>query len=133
MSVLSFITDIFKPAVDLIDELNFSGEEKGQLEIKKAQIKHKIAELENKVMSQVLTLQQSIVEANSKLEMAIQQHGNWYTKAVRPTINLGNWIIVLLMAFKAIEYNREILIFCGGYNAHYTHARKEEKKAGVTR
>jgi len=126
MSVFSWISNIFSPVSDLVDELHFSGEEEGRL-------RNKLAEIEAKVATRTLELQSQIIEANAKMEVAVQQHGNWFTKSVRPTISLGNWVIILLMGLGKIEFNEYLLVACGGYNAHYTHLRSQEKKAGVTR
>ena len=126
MSVFSWISSIFEPAERILDELHFSGEEEGRL-------RNKLAEIEAKVATRTLELQSQIIEAEAKMEVAVQQHGNWFTKSVRPTISLGNWVIILLMGLGKIEFNEYLLVACGGYNAHYTHLRSQEKKAGVTR
>lgn len=132
MSVFSWIGDLFDPISKTVDELHFSGEEKGQAEAKMAELKNKLAEIESKVATRTLDLQSQIITAESKMEVAVQQHGNWYTKSIRPTIQLGNWLIILSMAFGFIPFNEYILIACGGYNAHYTHLRTQEKKAGLS-
>lgn len=133
MSLFSWIGSLFEPVSNLVDEIHYSGEEKGQIDIKKAELKNKFAEIESKVATRTLELQSQIIEAEAKMEVAVQQHGNWFTKSVRPTIALGNWLIVLLMGLGKIQFNEYLLVACGGYNAHYTHLRSQEKKAGVTR
>ena len=133
MSVFDWIGSLFKPASDLVDELHYSGEEKGAIENKRAELRNKLAEIEAKVATRTLDLQSQIIEAEAKIEMSVQKHGNWLSKSVRPTITLGNWVIMLLMALGKIPFNEYIVVVCGGYNAHYTHLRTQEKKAGITR
>lgn len=133
MSVFDWIGSLFRPAADLIDNLHDSDEEMGNIANKRAELQNKLAEIEAKVATRTLDLQSQIIEAEAKIEMSVQKHGNWFTKSVRPTITLGNWVIMLLMATGKIPFNEYIVVVCGGYNAHYTHLRTQEKKAGLTR
>ena len=65
MEILSFISSIFKPAVDLIDELHTSDEEKGNIKNQLAEIQagvqDKIIELESKR----LAYEKQLVDARS--------------------------------------------------------------------
>jgi len=133
MSIFKWVSSLFDPVSKTIDELHYSGEEKGAIENKRAELKNKLAEIEAKVATRTLDLQSQIIEAEAKIEMSVQKHGNWLSKSVRPTITLGNWVIMLLMALGKIPFNEYIVVVCGGYNAHYTHLRTQEKKAGITR
>lgn len=128
MSILSWISGIFKPAADLVDELHFSGEEKGNIEVKKQEIKAKIAEMESKVATKVLGLQQAAMEANAKVAMAEQMHGNWLSKSWRPVASLVMVGILVGMGFGVIEYKELLIQVCGGFLGIYGVGRSWEKK-----
>jgi len=94
MSLFSFIGSIFKPAADLIDEIHVSDEERGRLRNAHAQI-------EAEVSIKVMELQHAAIEANSKVAIAEQEHGDAFTKKVRP---IGYLIGVLLGGLQVGAY-----------------------------
>jgi len=62
------------------------------------------------------------------MAVAEQQHGNTYVKAVRPTIMLGSFLLIVAMGFEIIPYKSLILQICGGYLGFYGGLRTWEKK-----
>jgi hypothetical protein len=121
MSILGDLANLFRPVADVIDSLHTSEEEKGKLRVR-------IAEIEAKVSSKMMDLQMASIEANSKIAVAEQEHGNWYIKSIRPTISLGCFIILLAMGFEWIEYKELLAKICGGYLGFYGALRSYEKK-----
>lgn len=119
--MLSSILNIFKPAADLIDNLHTSEEEKGQ-------IKTKLAEIEAKVSTKMMELQSKVIDANAKIAVAEQEHGNTFVKMVRPIISLGCFIILMLTGFEIIPEKELIIKICGSYLGFYGALRTYEKK-----
>ncbi len=128
MSIFSWVSSLFGPVADLVDELHFSGEEEGNLKVKMAEIKAKMAEMESKVATKVLALQQASLEANAKVAMAEQQHGNWLSKSWRPIASLSMVAILIATGFDVIEYKTLLVQVCGGFLGIYGVGRSWEKK-----
>ncbi len=84
MEILSFISSIFKPAVDLVDELHTSDEEKGnirnQLAAIQAGVQDKIIDLEAKR----LEYEKQLVDARSEVLTAEIQGKSWLQRNWRP-------------------------------------------------
>ena len=121
MSVFSWISNIFSPVSDLVDELHFSGEEEGRL-------RNKLAEIEAKVATRTLELQSQIIEANSKIAISEQQSGNWLSKSWRPLCSLGSFASLVAMGTGYMEYNQFLATIFGSFLGIYTGARSWEKK-----
>lgn len=123
MSILNFITDIFKPASDIVDELNVSKEEMGIL-------KNKLEEIKSKVIVQVITLQSKAIDAQKEMELAIQKSGGTLAKSVRPVISIGCFIIIAAMALGFIALETTILSGCFAYLGVYMGLRSFVDKKG---
>lgn len=123
MSLFDWIGSIFAPATKLVDDLHFSGEEEAAAKAKMAELKNKLAEIEAKVATRTLELQSQIIEANAKVAVAEQEHGNLYTKSVRPTIMLASFIMLTLMGFGLMPYNETIAYVYAGFLGVYTSLR----------
>ena len=121
MSVFSWISNIFSPVSDLVDELHFSGEEEGRL-------RNKLAEIEAKVATRTLELQSQIIEANAKIATAEQEHGNWLSKSWRPLCSLGSFAALVAMGTDVMVYNQFLATIFGSFLGIYTGARSWEKK-----
>lgn len=127
MSIFSFIGDLFKPASDLVDELHFSGEEQGNIEIKKSELRNKLAEMESKVSIKMMDLQSQAIEANSKVAIAEQEHGNWLSKSWRPITSLALVGLLLAMGFEIVPYKDFLAKVAGGFLGIYGMGRSYEK------
>lgn len=78
MNPLSFISDIFKPAADLIDNVHTSDEEKLTL-------RNSFQALKNVVQLKVIELEKAVLEAQSKiLNVEMSEKAIWIQKAWRP-------------------------------------------------
>lgn len=128
MSFFNWISDLFTPVSNLVDELHFSGEEKGAIENKRAELKNKLAEIEAKVATKTLDLQSQIIEANSKIAIAEQEHGNLLSKSWRPLCSIGSFVMLALMGMGKIPQNDFLATVFGSFLGIYTGARSWEKK-----
>ena len=128
MDVFGWISGLFQPVADLVDNLHDSDEEMGNIAVKKAEIDARLAEIQAKVSTQVLTLQTKAMEANAKVAIAEQQHGNWLSKSWRPIASLSMVVILLAVGFDVIEYKELLVKICGGFLGIYGMGRSWEKK-----
>lgn len=114
MGIFSFISSIFKPAADLVDNLHTSEEEK--LELKK-----KIQEVENEFQSKVLEYETKLMEAQSSIIKAEATSASWLTRNWRPITMLTFLVLVVcdsfgLLAFRLADQAWTLLqIGLGGY------------------
>lgn len=92
MGIFSFISGIFKPAADLIDNLHTSEEEK--LELKK-----QINQVENEFQSKVLEYETKLMEAQSSIIKAEATSSSWITSNWRPITMLTFLVLVVLDSF----------------------------------
>lgn len=114
--ILQFITGIFKPVAELIDDLTLSGEEKASFRLAQLEqqfaVTIKMLEYETKV----LTAQQAIITTESKSD-------SWLTKTWRPITMLTFLSLVVadqtgLLAFRlAPEAWTLLQLGLGGYVA----------------
>ena len=128
MSIFNWLGQIFAPASDLVDELHFSGEEKGKHEVKISELKNELAQIEAKVATKTLELQSQLIDANSKVAIAEQKHGNVLSKSWRPLCSLGSFIMLMFMGFDIIPFNNFLAMIFGSFLGIYTGARSWEKK-----
>ena len=128
MSILALIGGIFKPAADLIDNLHTSDEERGQIEIRKSELRNELSQIEAKVSTRLLELQSQVIEANSKVAIAEQQHGNALSKSWRPIVSLCMAGLLIGMGFDLVPYKPLIIQVAGGFLGIYGLGRSWEKK-----
>lgn len=121
MSILGDLGNLFRPISSLIDNVHTSEEERGQ-------IKTKLAEIEAKVSTKMMELQSKVIDANAKIAVAEQEHGNTFVKMVRPIISLGCFVILMLTGFEIIPEKELIIKICGSYLGFYGALRTYEKK-----
>ena len=77
MGIFEFVSSIFKPAVDLVDELNTSEEER--LELKK-----QILKIENDLQARLLEYETRLMEAQASIVRAEAQSQSWIARNWRP-------------------------------------------------
>ncbi len=126
MSIFSFISNLFKPAADLVDELHVSDEEKGKL-------RNELAGIQAQAQKQMLEYESKVVEARSKLMIAEAQSPHVITATWRPIASLCLITIVVLASFgignpdeKVYELTK-ILLSC------YISGRSLEKVVKVSK
>ena len=95
MGILTFISEIFRPATKLIDELHTSDEErlalKKQLDEISAGVQIKMIELEHKV----LEYETKVLEAQQAVTLAEAQGKSWLQRNWRPTLMM---VIIAIIA-----------------------------------
>jgi len=90
MSVLGFISDMFKPVAKMIDDLTLSPEEKLILETK-------LTSIENEMASKILEYDQRLLEAQSSL-ISVEAKGGMLQRNWRPVTMLTMLALVTLQA-----------------------------------
>jgi hypothetical protein len=128
MSIFNWIGQIFEPATKLVDDLHFSGEEKGEHKVKMAELKNQLAQIEAQFATKALELQSKLIEANSKIAVAEQMHGNVLSKSWRPICSLGSFAALVAMGIGWMEYNQFLAMIFGSFLGIYTGARSWEKR-----
>ncbi len=92
MGILSFISGIFKPASDLIDNLHTSEEEK--LELRK-----ELTVVENQFASKVLDYETKLMESQASIIKAEATGHSWLQRNWRPITMMTFLILVVLDSF----------------------------------
>jgi hypothetical protein len=96
MGVLSFISEIFKPAADIVDNLNTSEEER--LELRNA-----LAKIEAGVLIKQLELQASLAESTAKVAAAEAGSDSWLTRNYRPFIIISMFGMIVGESFGLLK------------------------------
>ncbi len=114
MSIFNFISNIFKPAVDLIDELHTSDEEKLQMQ-------SILKKVENDFNSKILEYESRLMEAQSSIIRSEADGQSWLQRSWRPIVMLSFLLLVIcdsfgLLAFRLADQAWTLLqIGLGGY------------------
>lgn len=94
-SITSFISGIFTPAANLIDNLHTSTEEKQQL-------RNELAKIQSDTLAKMSDLEMKRLDAVSKVQVAESQSKFWITAAWRPICSMGLVAIVIVASFGLI-------------------------------
>lgn len=114
MGIFSFISGIFKPAADLIDNLHTSEEEKLTL-------KKEMMQVQDEFQSKVLDYETKLMEAQSSIIRAETASQSWITRNWRPITMLTFLVLVVcdsfgLLAFRLADQAWTLLqLGLGGY------------------
>lgn len=92
MNVFSFISNIFEPAVKLVDELHTSDEEKLKLQ---AQIKA----VENELLAKVIDYESKLLEGKTAIITAEATGQSWMQRNWRPVTMLTFLVLVVCDSF----------------------------------
>jgi hypothetical protein len=115
-TVLDFVSGIFKPATELIDELHTSEEEKLQL-------RNSFVKLQNEVTLNQLNLEGQLVDARSKVAVTELTGASWLQRNWRPITMLIFVGLIVLDTFNWLpgpgklspEFMSLVKIGLGGY------------------
>lgn len=77
MSIFNFVSNIFKPVADLVDNVHTSAEEKLALQ-------NEFIKLRNEASAKLLDYESKLVESKSKIIMAEAQGQSWLQRNWRP-------------------------------------------------
>lgn len=114
MSILGFISNIFKPAVDLIDNLHTSDEER-------LQIKAQMFQAQQEMTLKMMEYETKLLDSKTKIITAEAQGQSWIQRSWRPITMLTFLALVVcdsfgLLAFRLAEQAWTLLqIGLGGY------------------
>lgn len=89
ISILGFISNIFKPAAKFIDEVHTSEEERMQL-------KKELLDVENKLSMKVLEYESQLLQAQSSIITAEATGQSWLQRNWRPITMLTFLVLVVL-------------------------------------
>ncbi len=128
MNIFGWISGLFEPAAKLVDDIHHSGEEKEKHKAKMSALRNELAQIEAKVATRTLDFQSQLIEANSKIAVSEQMHGNWLSKSWRPICSLGSFAALVAMGTGLMEYNQFLATIFGSFLGIYTGARSWEKK-----
>ena len=126
MSIFSFISNLFKPAADLVDELHVSDEEKGKL-------RNELAGIQAQAQKQMLDYEAKVVEARSKLMVAEAQSPHLITAIWRPVACLSLIALVVLSAYGIGNPDKEVYELTKILLGAYASGRTLEKVVKVSK
>jgi len=92
MNILSFITGIFKPVADLVDDLTLSGEEKEQLRLASLQLQFSTMQKLMEYESTVLKAQQDVITTEAKSESPLTRSWRPVTMLTFLCLIVWTWI-----------------------------------------
>tara|TARA_Y100001937_G_C7045748_1_gene296731 strand:- start:298 stop:681 length:384 start_codon:yes stop_codon:yes gene_type:complete len=124
--VFSFISNLFKPAADLVDELHVSDEER-------AKLRNQLAEIQSKAQKQMLDYESKVVEARSKLMVAEAQSPHLITAIWRPVACLSLIAMVVLAAYGIGNPDKEVYELTKILLGAYASGRTLEKVVKVSK
>ncbi len=115
MGLGDFIAGIFSPAVDLIDEIHVSDEERGKL-------KNELANIQNQALAKMADVEKARYDAMSKVQVAEAGSKFWLTATWRPMASILLIVVIVLSSFGWIaspgpDFYDLAQIFLGGYTA----------------
>jgi hypothetical protein len=96
IGILSFISSIFKPAVDLIDNLHTSDEEA-------AQLKNQFIQIQNQFAAKVLEYETKLMESRVSIIKAEATGKSWLQRNWRPITMLGFLTLCICDGFGIAE------------------------------
>ncbi len=124
--MFSFISNLFKPAADLVDELHVSDEER-------AKLRNQLAEIQSKAQKQMLDYESKVVEARSKLMVAEAQSPHLITAIWRPVACLSLIAMVVLAAYGIGNPDKEVYELTKILLGAYASGRTLEKVVKVSK
>lgn len=128
MSILSFITNIFKPAADLVDSLHTSTEEK-------LTVRNELAKIQNGILSKVIDYETKLLESRTSIIVAEAQGHSWLQRSWRPITMLTFLGLVCLDSFGLLAFRLSdeawllLQIGLGGYVAGRSVEKITDKAA----
>ena len=97
MSIFNFISNIFKPAVDLVDELHTSDEEKLKLQ-------SMLKKVENDFNGKVLEYESRLMEAQSSIIRSEAGGQSWLQRNWRPIVMLTFLLLIICDSFDLLVF-----------------------------
>lgn len=125
MGVLDWISSIFKPAADIVDNLHTSEEEKGKL-------RNELASIQSGANAKLLEYETKLLEARSKINIAEANSIHTITAVWRPIASLSLVLIIVAASFGIIKTpDQNFYELCKIILGGYVGGRSLEKVASV--
>lgn len=124
MSILNWISGLFKPVADLVDNVHTSTEEKLKL-------KNELATIQKQVHDKVVELEQTRLQALSSVEVAESQSTHWLRANWRPLSSLTLVGTILYLVFTKQPIPKEISDLAEIFLGAYAGGRSLEKIASL--
>lgn len=121
MSILTFMSNVFKPVAETIDNLHTSPEEM-------AILRNQLAEVEAKVVIHTMDLQSQLISANAEVAKSEQQYGNTLSKSWRPVTSICFVLLLVLMGVDLVPWNETLAQIAGMFLGVYGVGRSIEKR-----
>jgi hypothetical protein len=96
MGILDFISSIFKPAADLIDNLTTTDEERLTIEKQKLEIQKEMQQIEAAVRTKMIEYESQLQQAQAKIITAEATSSSWLTSNWRPITMLTFVALIVL-------------------------------------
>lgn len=124
MFITDLIASIFKPAVDLVDELHTSDEERLQLH-------NQLADIQAKASAAIMDLEKARLDALSKVEVAEAGSAHWLRANWRPLTSLALVGLIIADSFQWVHLAQQVYDLANIFLGAYTTSRGIEKVASV--
>ena len=111
--IIDFVSGIFKPASDLIDEVHTSEEEKLKLRNTLVELQNEVTTRQLELIGKQMDLEQQILEAKTSMMTAEAQSDSWLARSWRPITMLTFLSLIVLYALGLITLEARFAL--GGY------------------
>lgn len=122
-ATMNFISGIFKPAADLIDNVHTSDEEKLELRNVLVKLQNEVTTKQIDLLSKQMDLEKQLIEAQGSIIKTEAKSDSWIAKNWRPITMLTFLVIIILHSLDVIKLQQEfaeqfmklVQIGLGGY------------------
>jgi len=122
MGIFDFISNLFTPVADLVDELHVSDEERGKL-------RNELARIQTDAQSKILEVEKARMEAMAKIQVAESNSKYRITAIWRPITTMGLVGLIIAGSFGLCEVKPEIFDLTSVFLGVYGTSRGLEKIA----
>ncbi len=122
-TITTFISGIFKPAADLIDNVHTSEEERLSLKNALVELQSEVTKKQIELVSKQMDLERQLLDSKSNIIMAEAKSESWITRSWRPITMLTFLVLVVLNSLGLITLEEQfshdfmmlVQIGLGGY------------------
>ena len=126
MNLFSLVSDIFKPASEIIDEIHVSDEERGKL-------RNELAKTQAKAQEELLKFESKVLETKAQISIAESNSKHWLTATWRPLCSILLVGIIVLSAFDLAHPKPELYELAKIFLGTYAGGRSFEKMLNVSK
>lgn len=103
-TITSFVSGIFKPAAELIDNIHTSDEEQGNIDIQKQELTNTLAQMKFQVQEKFMEYEVKLLDLRHSIVQSEIKDGNILTKSWRPALMV---IFAFLIVAKWLGFSAE--------------------------